>query len=355
MNKEIAYRRLANQLLTQPASSVVDAVRRLTMIQAQDYLGALWALSLRSSATSEAEVEQALAERTIVRSWPARGTLHFVAAEDLRWMLDLMASRTIGGRASRYRQLELTESDFARSSDCLGKELSGGPLTRGEIFQRLERAGIRTAGQRGIHILQRLALVGQICFGPRQGKQHTFVLLEQWIPQSKSLAREEALAELARRYFTSHGPATERDFSWWSRLGLGDVRAGIAAAGRDLKRVEIEGQTYWQGSGESRLESEQPGAFLLPAFDEYLVAYQNRDAVLDPQYNHSAYPTGGMLSPAIAVNGEVRGTWKRTLRKDSVVIEPAWFTAPDKADLQALEAAVEPYGHFLALRPVIKS
>lgn len=188
-------------------------------VHAQDYRGALWGVGQRVAGATEADVERALAERSIVRTWPMRGTLHFVAPDDVRWMLRLLAPRAIARAAGRHRQLGLDAATFAQSRDRLTAVLAGGnQLTRDAIYAELDRSGISTAGQRGIHILAQLAMEGVICFGARRSKQQTFALLDEWVPSSRMLEGDEALAELAARYFASHGPATLADFAWWSGL-----------------------------------------------------------------------------------------------------------------------------------------
>jgi hypothetical protein len=232
----IAHRRLYNHRIAGArCDKPDDVVRWMGLIQAQDYLGALWAVGLRTRGATEAGIEQALVDRSIVRTWPARGTLHFVAAEDVRWILELLAPRLIARTSGRYRQLALDEATFARSREVLIRALEGGKrLSRDAMYQVLESAHISTAGQRGIHILGRLAQEGLLCFGARDGKQQTFMLLAEWVPAAKSKTRDEALAELARRYFTSHGPATLQDFVWWSGLTTLDAKAGLEMAKQHL-------------------------------------------------------------------------------------------------------------------------
>src|ERR1044071_2360289 len=237
---EVARLRLHNQGI--PAGSFKnpsDAVRWFGAVQAQDYLGSLWALGLRLPGTRETEVERAVADRSIVRTWPLRGTLHFVAAEDVRWMLGLLGARTIKRAAGRYRQLGLDEATFAKSRRVLERVLQGRQLTRPELAAALERQGIATDGQRLIHLLNRSALEGLTCYAARRGKQFTFALLEEWAPSAGRLSREESLAELAGRYFGSHGPATLEDFVWWSSLTTADARAGLETARPRLQREVI--------------------------------------------------------------------------------------------------------------------
>jgi hypothetical protein len=349
---EIPQQRLVNQLIAGSAPrSPEEVVRWLGMVQAQDYLGALWAVGLRmdgAGTTGEAEIEKALAERKIVRTWPARGTLHFVAAEDARWLLDLLGPRVAAGRAGRHRQLGLVESAFTRSRELVVRALQGGQqITRADLMRALDAGGVSTAGQRGIHIIGQLALEGLICFGPRQGKQHTFVLFDEWLPEARSLPREQALAELARRYFTSHGPASLQDFSWWSGLSKSAAREGIQLAGDDLIQQEFGGVTYWQIRAETPAALPGNKAWLLPAFDEYLVGYTDRSAVLDPAHRLAANAGGGILNPTIVYDGLVIGTWKRTLAKERVTIQPTWFRSPERRQLDEVQAAAQRYAAFV--------
>jgi hypothetical protein len=330
------------------------------VIQAQDYIGALWAVGLRTLDATQEDVEQAIAEGKFVRTWPARGTLHFVAAQDVRWMLALLAPRAIQGSAGRLRQLDIDQATIDRSRERLTHVLrNGNRMTREALYQALEEVKISTEGQRGIHILGRLAQEGLICFGPRDGKQQVFVLLEEWVPAASALPgagilrRDQALAELARRYFTSHGPATVRDFAWWSGLTASDARASLEMASPHLAQEEIDGQTYWLPQSATDSKEPSPTAHLLPAFEEYLLGYTDRSAVLEPGYAMRMVARNGMISPVIVIDGQVVGTWKRALKKETVVITPDWFTPPDEAHQQAFGEAAGRYGAFLRLEVVL--
>ena len=226
----IALSRLVNQGIACPTFAQPGAVVDwLGALQAQDYDGALWSIGLRMVSATKPSVEQALAERTIVRTWPMRGRLHFVAARDARWLLALLTPRVIAQTAGRYRQLELNEAIFARSKEVFAKALQGGKqLTREALQQLLEQTGIATTGQRGYHILVRAAQDGLICFGVPRGKQQTFALLDEWVPPAPSLAGDAALAELTRRYFVSHGPATVQDLMRWAGLTAAEAKTGLA-------------------------------------------------------------------------------------------------------------------------------
>lgn len=356
MIKDIALQRLLSQQIARPVFKCPrDVVARLGAVQAQDYLGALWAVGLRTPGATEGTIEQALAEKTIVRTWPMRGTIHFMAAADVRWMLELLAPRVVRRSAARYKQLGLDETIIAASAKVLARELQGGKqLPRNELYELLERAKIATDSSRGLHILGRLAHDGLLCFGARAGKQPTFALLDEWAPGAKSLPAEEALATLAERYFTGHGPATMRDFMWWSGLTTKEAKAGLAAVAAQLGREIIDGQEYYFAPDLPAAPAEAGDAFLLPPFDEFLVAYRDRGAALDTQYNALVVPGGnGIFNPIIVIGGRVVGTWKRAFKKDSVEMTFSPFTAFSEAQASAIAAAAARYGRFLGKAAVI--
>jgi len=276
-----------------------------------------------------------------------RGTLHFVAAEDLRWLLSLLAPRVLSRVARRYRELELDDAAFTKSRRCLTRALAGGNrLSRPEAYQVLEAGGVSTQGQRGIHVLQRLALDQLLCFGPREGKQHTFVLLDEWVPRSKKRTREHALGELARRYFTGHGPATLADFTWWTGLTVAEAREALELAEAELHESEVGTTAYWSGRAPKRRAA--AGVQLLPGFDEFLLGYEDRGAVLDEAHRDRVHPgANGLLCPTVVIDGRVAGTWKRTLAKRGVSIAVRPFGRLEQVSRQHLQAEAERYARFL--------
>jgi len=351
---DIARLRLHNQRIAYAtAEKPGDVVAWLGAVQAQDYLGALWAVGLRMRNAVEADVEQALADRKIIRTWPMRGTLHFVAAADIRWMLELLTPRVAANiRQYLLREFDLDEGAFARSKDLFARALQGGKqLTRNAMYDVLEAGGV-SASQRGRHILTLLAQDGFICFGAREGKQQTFVLLDEWAPKARRMARDESLAEIAKRYFTGHGPATLQDFAWWSGLTTADATAGLEMTKRLLAQETINGQTYWLASSTPATKDPSPTAYMLPAYDEYTVAYKDRSAVLDPTYAKQANSGNGIFYPTIVVDGQVVGTWKRTLKKDSLVVTPSPFANLKRAETRAIAEAANRYGKFLGASDV---
>lgn len=237
----IPDQRLYNQCISNHRfKKLEEVVQWLGAVQAQDYLGSLWAIGLRLKNARETHIEKAIADKKIVRSWPMRGTLHFVAAEDLRWMLKLLTPRVIQRSAGLYKELQLDNRVFGKSRKTVTTALRDGKqFTRSEIYAVMERSGISTHDQRGLHILGHLAQEGLICFGPRNGKQQTFVLLDEWIPPAKMPDREQAIEKLTRSYFNSHGPATVKDFAWWSGLAFTDAKNGIEGIKSGLSKQSL--------------------------------------------------------------------------------------------------------------------
>jgi hypothetical protein len=342
--------RLDRQLITTPRfTTPAQVVAWLGAVQAQDYLAALWALGLRTPRATEATIEASLADGSVIRTHLFRGTWQLVAREDVRWMLGLVGDRLIASAAGRHRQLGLDGRTLGRCGDLFANALAGGrQLTRREMVDVLARGGIDTSDQRLSHILGYAELGGVICGGGRRGKQRTYALLDDRVPPSPAWSRDQALAELARRYFRSRGPATVRDFAWWSGLPLTDLRTAIALAGADLTAREIDGAAYWLADG--RVASRRsPKAHLLPAFDELLVGYQDRSALVDPTHTRKINAGGGMLSPTVVLDGLVIGTWKRKLDDDAVTVAVSLFGKSSRTARAAIAEAADRYGTFLGL------
>lgn len=349
---DIARHRLHNQQIArQKFKHPGEVVAWLGAVQAQDFPGAKWSIALRLPSATDADIEQAVAERKIIRTWPMRGTLHFVAAEDVHWIRALLTPRIISGSAGREKRLELDATLFARCEKLFIKALRGGKqLSREVMCGLLEKAGISTASYRGYHILWRLAQEGLLCFGPPEGKQHTFVLLDEWVPAVKRLENDEALAELARRYFTSHGPATVHDFVWWSGLKMSDAKAALALAGSRLAQAEVEGKAYWMSPDLSTSTKTLSTAFLLPGFDEYMLGYTDRSASLEPRHAQKICPgSNGIFNPTVVLDGRVSGTWKRTVKKSGAILTMSPFTSFTSSQKRIIAASAEAHGRFLGM------
>jgi hypothetical protein len=351
---DIVHRRLFNQRLVGTAYEKPDeVVRWLGAVQAQEYAGAKWALALRMKGISDAALDQAFADGTILRTHVLRPTWHFVTPADIRWLLELTAPRVNAVNALYYRRLELDDALFAQSNAVLAKALQGGKqLTRSELASMLQRAGIITATGdrlRLTYLVMRAELDRVICSGALRGKQHTYALLDERAPQAEIFERDEALATLTRRYFTSHGPATLRDYTSWSGLSTSDARLGIEMVKSELVEEAIDGKAYWLSANTPTRKKASPIAHLLPAYDEYTVAYKDRSAILDPQYvERATYGIGNV----IVLDGQIVGTWKRTFEKDTVVVTLDAFTSLTEAENQAVAAAAQQYGAFLDM-PVV--
>lgn len=348
---EIAVHRLCAHLISRERYEAPNqVVSWLGAMQAQYYSSVKWAIGLRCKNSTNAMIEQAIANGTIVRTWLMRGTLQVVALSDLSWMLEHLAPRAIATSSRRYRQLELDDRVFSRSYDILAEVLAGGrSLTRGEILLELEQAGVSTVGQRGYHILRRAGLEGLICLGPNRDQEETFVLLDKVAPPIRAMEREEALAALARGYFSSHGPATVRDFAWWSGLTMTDARIGLEIVKRELRQEKIEGQNYWLPRSDSVLEDVSPMVYLLPAYDEYYLGYKERSAVLDAKYDKRAISHYGVFKPMVVIDGQIMGTWKGTYEGGTIVIKSSLFRPLREAESQSLLVAANHYSAFLGL------
>jgi hypothetical protein len=348
-------RRLATLRLTAQriggdlASSPGDTVRWMLALQGQDLPGAKWSVGVRGSTITETAVDAAFASGEIVRSWPLRGTLHLVHAEDVGWMLDLTAARTVASWARRRAELGITEEDQERAREAAEAALSGRRmLTRQGLLASIETAGVSTRGQRGYHLIGHLALTGTVLLGPLAGRRQAFVLLDEWVRDRRRLERDEALGELALRYCRSHGPATERDLARWAGLTLGDVRRGLAICADRLTALDVDGTSYHLVP--ETLEAATPAArvHLLPGFDEYLLGYADRSAALAGEHAEAIVPGGnGMFRSTIVADGQVVGTWSRTVGPREVVIEPATFDGVLDDRLAEVAQAAQAFGAFL--------
>jgi hypothetical protein len=350
--RDVAMLRVANQCIAAPvADSPPAVVASLLAMQAQDYSGALWSVGLRLADATRAQVEAEIASRRIVRTWPMRGTLHFVAAPDVRWMLELLTPRVIAASATRQKRLGLDAKVLARCERALVRALSGGrQLVRDEVYAVIERTGITTDSYRGYHVVWRLAQERVLCFGPHAGKQPTFTLLDEWVPACPALSRDEALALLARRYFAGHGPATAHDLAWWSGLTVTDVKAAIESLGDELVKERAGDRVFVSSAAASLAAPNGVAVHLLPGFDELLLGYRDRAASLDRAHAERVLPGGnGVFMPTVVSKGRVVGTWKASVRKGRVELTPAPFAARPVTNPRALKAAAERYARFLTV------
>lgn len=299
------------------ARGAAEVVRHLGAAQAQDLPGALTSLALRTAGRSRADVVAACDAGAIVRSWPMRGTLHLVPAEDLGWMLPLGTPRPQVQAARRRVELGLTDADVDRAGELA---LGAVPATREELFAVWAEAGLEPVKGRGYHLLGTLASRGLLCFGPVRDTVPVIVDVARWIPQPRRLERDEALGEWARRYFRSHGPATRLDFARWTNMPVADVDTGLAIARPELARLEADGVEYLLDPAVPDLlaahRREALGVHLLPGFDEFVLGYSRRDDVLDAEHSDRIVPGGnGVFRATVVQRGRIVGTWAAPRRR----------------------------------------
>lgn len=356
---DIAHWRLHNQgLATASFENPVEIVQWLGAVQSQDYAAAKWALGLRVRDATDEAIEQAFDAGAILRTHVMRPTWHFVAPADIRWLLALTAPRVNAANAYQYRTLELDDATFARSNDALTKALQGGKqLTRTELQSVLKQIGIAADNLlRFTCLIMRAELDGIICSGARRGKQFTYALLDERVAPARTLERDEALAELSRRYFTSHGPATLQDFVWWSGLTTTDARSGLEMVTSQLSQETIDNQTYWFAPSAPPAKDCSQKAYLLPNYDEYTVGYTDRSAAVDMERTKHLDPRGNVLfSHTVMIDGRVVGTWKRTLTKNAVTLTTNLLTPLSEAETHAFSAALDRYSAFLGKSVVIQA
>lgn len=351
---ELLGRRLSNQQLAAPRmADPVEVTRWLGAVQSQEYAQSLWGLGLRTQDATAASIEAAIDRGAIVRTWPMRGTIHLVPAEDARWMVTLLAGRPMRSVAGTFRKIGLTEDVLDRAADVVTGALRGGrQLPRKDLYALLTEAGVDCSaspnGGRGNHILGYLSHTGLLCIGPVRRGQPVFVLLDEWAPAPREPA--EPLAELATRYFTGHGPATVRDFGWWTGLTLTDARRAIELAGPALVDEEHDGERYWAAAGHTGPAAPPDGAYLLPAFDEYTVAYKDRGLLANggPEAQSDKL-NSDLLNPVMLLDGRAAGLWRRVVGSKSVQISLAPYGRLGRPDRSRLEAAAERYAAFLGL------
>ncbi len=352
---DIVHARLANQCLTATAlATPAEVVAWLVAVQAQDYAAARWALGQRLPPTTDAAIEQAFNEGQILRTHVLRPTWHFVTPDDIRPLLALTAPRVQQANGSMYRQVGLDATTLSRSAEVIARALDGQALTRDELKIALDRAGIAAggldrAGQRLAYIVMHAELEGLIVSGPRRGKQFTYMLLDERAPGGRTLARDEVLVAVARRFFLSHGPATPADFANWSGLTLTEARQGLDAVAGALDSETVDGQTYWFVDDPLPPRSPLPTVYLLSIYDEYTIGYKDRRAIVSAEEGARLATMGNALQNVIVIDGRIVGTWRRELSKTTVRIDLNPFRKLTEAERAATGEAAERLGAFLGL------
>lgn len=345
---DISNLRIQNQHILNPLSlSAKELVTSMGAMQAQDLTMAKWAIGLRVQDSTEKKIETAYNNGEIIRTHLMRPTWHFVSSDDIYWLLELTAPRIKPLLKTRNVHLELTEDIFSRCFRILERELVGGNvLTRDELVRLLAEENIKTDENRLSHLMLRAELDGLICSGPLQNNKLTYALLSDRVPVKKMLPKNEALCELAKRYFVSHGPATLQDFVWWSGLSISDAKKSLEANRSNLVAETFDSDTYWCGNSVSLPESNQ-SVHLLPAFDELLISYRDRKAIISDLDNKKAISNNGIFRPIVVINGKVCGIWRRISQKNQTLIDVNLFQMQNKQTVEAIESEANRYGLFI--------
>ena len=345
---DIANIRIINQQIQRSKFRVVkEIVDWMGAMQAQDYAMAKWAIGLRLPNSTNQEIEAAINNAEIIRTHLLRPTWHFVSSDDIFWMLELTAPQIKATMKSRRNQLGLSETIYAKSNTIIENALRGGKhLIREDLLAELGKAKIALDENRASHLLVQAELDGIVCSGSIKGGKQTYALLDERIPRTKTFIKDEALAKLAKKYFTSHGPATLQDFTWWSGLSVSDARKAIENVKSDFIPERINSQIYWFPSEYSTPKGDEGLIFPLPAFDEFIIGYTDRRATLGEDLNKIVI-SNGVFRPVIVVSGHVTGIWKRMIRKDKVSVEIGCFRKPDITTKNLIEKAFQQYGRFL--------
>ena len=355
---EVVRRRLVTQRLAgEPFDSVADAVGWLGAMQAQEFAEVKWSLGERLGGGTDADVEAAFSRGDMVRTHALRPTWHFLARTDARWILRLTRQRVHALNAYWYRRADLDGALFSRADDVLRRILADGqPRTRTELAANLATAGIEAEGPRLAYILMHAELEELICNGPRRGCQHTYALFDDRVPRSAidDRSSESAFTEFVFRYFRSHGPATVRDFTAWSSLPVVETRRTLDRLADRLESVADDAGTAWYSARSETRAAATPArsrdAFLIPMYDETIVAYKDLRVVLA----HTP-PRADLIERAIVIDGRTVGSWRRSLAPRSVVVEATLFGELTDSQTEALQAAVERFGRFLGVEASLQT
>lgn len=348
--KDIARLRLLSQQIEGAHFKSAKAiVNHMGAMQAQDYAMAKWAIGMRLPGATNKTIKAALNKGDILRTHVMRPTWHLVSADDIYWLLELSKPQISTVLRARHKALELNDKIISRTNSIIEKLLRDGEhLTREVLMAAIEKAKIPTKdNNRSSHIMLHAELEGIVASGKMEGNKHTYALLSDRVKKPKAMTRDEALAKLAEKYFTSHGPATLKDFTWWSGLPIKDAKKALENVKEKFVSEETGAETYWLKASLHLPKTHKTTVHLLPAFDEYLISYKDRTASIIKEHQKHAFSSNGIFWPVVLVDGHAKGLWKRTVKKDKVLIETNLFHKQDKTILQLIEKAAKQFGDFL--------
>ncbi len=347
--KNISELRLLNQQISNPQfDSAGKLVNWMGAIQAQDFNMAKLAVGIRTPGSTEAAINASADKGEIIRTHVLRPTWHFVSPEDIYWMLDLTAPRIIASMKSRDRELELDGKVYKKCNSVIEKALyRSNFLTRQELVNELGKSNIPTGNNRASHIFMRAELNKLICSGKTINKKQTYALLEERVPGGKKLNREESLAQLAQKYFSSHSPATVNDFSWWSGLSVADARSAVEMIKPKFLSEIIDNKTYLFPDKSANPETDEGNIYLLPAYDEFIISYKDRSVYMPYDELKKAVSSNGIFRPVIVIDGKVSGLWKRTVKNNVAEFETEFFRVHNKKEIKKLNIAFSKLGAFM--------
>jgi hypothetical protein len=356
LNDISKIRLMSQKIALSEYKTAKEIVSWMGAMQAQDYSMAKWAIGVRLPDTTDKIIEAAIDKGEILRTHVLRPTWHFIPADDIYWMLGLSGIKIKSSFKTRDKELELSEPIISKSQLIIEKILSDvSGLTREEISAELTRAKIRTDENRLSHILVHAELVGLVCSGPIKEKKLTYSLLRDRVPVKKDISREEALARLAGKYFRSRCPATLEDFIWWSNLSVTDARNAVESVRNDFSPETIGSSKYWLPNTFQEKAAKKTSVYLLPAYDEFLIAYKDRNSSLSPLNNKRTVSVNGIFYPLIVVNGQVAGLWKRVTQKNKIIVTASFFQQPDEVINNIIAEKFNVFGHFTGKETIVNN
>ncbi len=346
---DIAKIRLASQQIAgTKLKTAKDIVNWMGAMQAQDFNMAKWAIGVRLPGSTEKIIEDAINKGEIIRTHLLRPTWHFVSPEDIYWMIDLTAPQIKSAIKSRNKELELTEEVFKKTYKIIERALSNSNhLTREELIVELKKSKIETGDNRASHIFLRSEIDKLICSGAAKGNKQTYTLFENKVTETKTLKRDEAITKLAGKYFASHSPATLEDFVWWSGLTVKDSKLALETIKSNFVSETIGKQIFWFTNPFFIPKLAKDSVYVLPAFDEFIISYKDRTASLPFENHKNTVSNNGIFRPVIVINGQVSGIWKRTIKKNEVIVEIELFNLNNRAKKKLMDEALEKFGQFL--------
>ena len=325
-----------------------DLVSWMGAMQAQDYAMATWAIGLRLPGVTEKLIQEDINRGTILRTHLLRPTWHFVSADDIWWILDLTAAQVRIKSGSRLKELGISSEVALKSNQVIESAFTNHQyLTREELYFEMEQNKVSGGKDRWSHLIFLAELEGILCSGIKKDKNQTYAILGDRVPRPASISKDEALGKLAFKYFSSHSPATLMDFIWWSGLSVTAAKRALEIIKPGFISETIADQEFWLPEHFSMSTPEVPSVYLLPAFDQFLIGYKDRTAAFPLEHHSKAFTNNGIFHPVIVVNGQVKGLWKRTIKKDKVYFEPKFFKPVSKDILDLTKKSARKFAEFL--------